>query len=87
MQLRLLAANNSHEAQGNFATFDEARNVGPLVAQLTRAVRGIDCKSLLVNDNSPNLTWLGSLLRSCSAVLHLGSEVVPRPKVVRSEPH
>jgi dolichol-phosphate mannosyltransferase len=38
-------------------TFNEAENVGPLVAQLTQALRGIDYEILIVDDNSPDLTW------------------------------
>jgi dolichol-phosphate mannosyltransferase len=38
-------------------TFDEAQNVGPLLEQLTRTLRGIDYEILIVDDNSPDLTW------------------------------
>jgi len=39
-------------------TFDEAQNVGPLLEQLTQTLRGIDYEILIVDDNSPDLTWL-----------------------------
>ncbi len=38
-------------------TFDEAQNVGPLLEQLTQTLRGIDYEILIVDDNSPDLTW------------------------------
>ena len=38
-------------------TFDEAANVRPLLERLTQTLRGIDYEILIVDDNSPDLTW------------------------------
>jgi len=55
-------------------TFDEAKNVGPLLEQLTHALRGIDYEILIVDDNSPDLTWF---------VAEQAAQCNPRVRVLR----
>lgn len=38
-------------------TFNEAENVHRLVEKLNQALRGVDYEILIVDDNSPDLTW------------------------------
>jgi dolichol-phosphate mannosyltransferase len=38
-------------------TFNEAANVGPLIEQVGKALVGTDFEILVVDDNSPDLTW------------------------------
>jgi dolichol-phosphate mannosyltransferase len=39
-------------------TFDEAQNVSPLLEQLSQVLCGLDYEILIVDDNSPDQTWL-----------------------------
>ncbi len=38
-------------------TFNEAENVSRLVSEVSRSVKGLDYEILIVDDNSPDLTW------------------------------
>src|SRR5690349_1716511 len=38
-------------------TFNEAPNVGPLIDELERVLQGTDYRILIVDDDSPDLTW------------------------------
>jgi dolichol-phosphate mannosyltransferase len=39
-------------------TYNEAENVGPLVEEVSRVMDGVDYEILIVDDDSPDLTWM-----------------------------
>src|SRR6266852_890289 len=38
-------------------TYNEAENIGPFVEAVSRALAGLDYEILIVDDDSPDLTW------------------------------
>lgn len=41
-------------------TYNERNNIGPLISEISRALKGISFEIIIADDNSPDLTWLAA---------------------------